>query len=123
MEKIEVTQEHIDRGRIADPFGCAIAEASKDILAYDVSVTDLILIGKDYYKATPEVVRWFRAFDKDKQSVKPITVELVPYKFGEGCNSGKYYDKKKQPIIICGEARVAGVASARGGRKTMSKQM
>lgn len=105
MEKIEVTQEHIDRGRIADPFGCAIAVASKDILAYDVSVTNLILIGKDYYKATREVVRWFRAFDKDKNSVKPVTIELVPYKIGKPYR----YGKKKQPIIICGEARVAGV--------------
>ena len=119
MEKIEVTQADIDRGIVRDARGCAIAVALKDILAYDISVTNLIVIGKDYYKATPEVVRWWSAFDKDKKLVKPITIELVPYKFGETYR----YDKKKQPIIICGEARVAAIDSASRGHKTMSKQM
>ena len=74
MEKIAVTQEDIDRGIVRDARGCAIAVALKDILAYDISVTNVILIGKDYYKATPDVVRWWSAFDKDKKSVKPITI-------------------------------------------------
>ena len=103
MEKIEVTQEDINRGIVRDARGCAIAAALKDILAYDISVASLIVIGKDYYKATPEVVRWWSAFDKDKKSVKPITIELVPYKFGRTYR----YSRKKQPIIVCGEARVA----------------
>ena len=117
MWTIEITQEDIDRGRIADPFGCAIAVALKDILAYDISVAGLIKIGKDYYKATPEVVRWWSAFDKDKKSVKPINIELVPYKFGKTY----HYGKKKQPIIICGEARAAGENNAHGGSDSISK--
>ena len=123
MERIEVTQEDIDRAQVRSARGCAIAVALKDILAYDISVTNLIVIGKDYYKATPEVVRWWSAFDKDKKSVKPITIELVPYKFGETHHYGKYYDDKKQPIIICGEARVAGVDGADDGNNAISHKL
>ena len=64
-------------------------------------------MGKTCYKATSEVRRWIGAFDRGK-AVKPITIEFVPYKFGETHHYGKYYDEKKQPIIICGEARMAG---------------
>lgn len=101
--RIEITQKDIDAGRIRDARGCAIAVALKEILAYDISVTGLITIGKDQFKATPQVMRWFSAFDKDKTSVKPISIDFVAYEFGKTYR----YGRKKHPIIVCGEARVA----------------
>ncbi len=107
-KKIEVTQEDIDRGRIADPRNCAIAVVLKDEEAYEISVAGFIVIGKDGYKATPEVRRWISAFDRGK-AVKPITIEFVPYKFGETPNGGTYNrGKGRDPVFICGEARMAG---------------
>ena len=117
--KIEITQKDIDAGRIRDARGCAIAVALKETLAYDISVTGLITIGKDQFKATPEVVRWFSAFDRDKNSVKPITIDLVAYEFGEI----HHYGKKKQPVFICGEARVASGDKADGGYKPSSQHL
>ena len=109
MWTIEVTQEDIDRGRIADPNNCAIAVVLKDEEAYDVSVASLIVIGKDNYKATPEVVRWWSAFDRDRTSVKPITIEFVPYEFGKTIRRGK----GRKPLFLHGEARVAGEDNGR----------
>ena len=116
--KIEITQEDIDAGRIRDARGCAIAVALKETLAYDISVTGLITIGKDQFKAAPEVVRWFSAFDRDKNSVKPITIDLVAYEFGKI----HHYGKKKQPVFICGEARVSDDKNDDAGGKAISKQ-
>ena len=100
-EKIQITQEHIDTGRVGDAFNCAIAVGLKGEFAYDISVTSMIVIGKGAYQATPEVIRWFGDFDMGKP-VKPITIELVSEPFGRGT----YRRKGRQPIPICGEARV-----------------
>jgi hypothetical protein len=101
MEKIQITQEHIDTGRVGDAFNCAIAVGLKQEFAYEISVTGVIQIGKDDYQATREVVRWFGDFDKGRK-VKPITIELVSYPFGK-----TYRPKGRQPIHVCGMARVA----------------
>ena len=101
MEKIQITQEHIDTGRVGDAFNCAIAVGLKQEFAYDISVTDVVRIGNDAYQATPEVVRWFANFDAGRP-VKPITIELVSYPFGK-----TYRPKGRQPIHVCGMARVA----------------
>ena len=98
--KIQITQQDIDTGKVRDAFGCAIAVALKQEFAYEISVTNVIQIGKDDYQATREVVRWFGDFDKGRK-VKPITIELVSYPFGR-----TYRPKGRQPIPICGEARV-----------------
>ena len=112
-KKIEVTQEDIDRGRIADSRNCAIAVVLKDEEAYEISVAGLIVIGKDGYKATPELRRWIAAFDRGK-AVKPITIEFVPYKFGENHNGGTYnFGKGRETVFICGDARVAGKDNGR----------
>ena len=99
--KIQITQQHIDTGRVGDAFNCAIAVGLKQEFAYEISVTGVIQIGKDDYQATREVVRWFGDFDKGRK-VKPITIELVSYPFGI-----TYRPKGRQPITRCGEARVA----------------
>ena len=101
-EKIQITQEHIDTGRVGDAFNCAIAVGLKQEFAYEISVTSMIVIGNDAYQATPEVVRWFGDFDMGRP-VKPITIELVSYPLG----MGTYRREGRQPIPICGEARVA----------------
>ena len=119
MWKIEVTQEDIDRGRIADTRNCAIAVVLKDEEAYEISVAGYIVIGKDCYKATSEVRRWIAAFDRGK-AVKPITIEFVPYKFGENYNGGTYnLGKGRETVFICGEARMAGEDN---GRVPLSKK-
>ena len=100
-EKIPITQEHIDTGRVGDAFNCAIAVGLKGEFAYEISVTRMIVIGNDAYQATPEVVRWFGDFDMGRP-VKPITIELVSEPFG----MGTYERKGRQPIPICGIARV-----------------
>lgn len=100
-EKIPITQEHIDTGRVGDAFNCAIAVGLKGEFAYEISVTSMIVIGNDAYRATPEVVRWFGDFDMGRP-VKPITIELVSEPFG----MGTYRRKGRQPIPICGIARV-----------------
>ena len=99
--KIQITQQDIDNGKVRDVSGCAIAIALKQELAYKIKVAGLILIGKDYYQATPELVRWIKDFDKG-EGVKPITIELVPYKFAK-----TYRPRGRQPIDIHGEAHVA----------------
>jgi hypothetical protein len=99
--KIQITQHHIDTGKVKDAFGCAIAVALKQEFAYEISVSNVIRIGKDCFQATPKVVHWFADFDKGRK-VKPITIELVPYAF-----SKPYRPKGRQPIAICGIARVA----------------
>lgn len=110
---IEVTQEDIDRGRIADPNNCAIAVVLKDEEAYEISVAGYIVIGKDCYRASPELRRWISAFDKGK-AVKPITIEFVPYKFGENYKGGTYnLGKGRGTVSICGDARVAGEDNGR----------
>ena len=101
MEKIQITQQHIDTGRVGDAFNCAIAVGLQQEFAYDISVTDVVRIGNDPYQATPEVVRWFANFDAGRP-VKPITIELVSYPFGK-----TYRPKGRQPIHVCGMARVA----------------
>lgn len=101
-EKIQITQEHIDTGRVRDAFNCAIAVGLKQEFAYEISVTSMIVIGKGAYQATAEVVRWFGDFDMGRP-VKPITIELVSYRF----SGGTYHRKGRQPIPICGKARVA----------------
>ena len=98
---IEITQHHIDTGRVGDAFNCAIAVGLKQEFAYEISVTSMIVIGKGAYQATPEVVRWFGDFDRGRP-VKPITIELVSEPFGRGT----YERKGRQPIPICGEASV-----------------
>ena len=102
-EKIQITQEHIDTGRVGDAFNCAIAVGLKQEFAYEISVTSMIVIGNDAYQAEPEVVRWFGNFDMGRP-VKPITIELVSEPLGRGT----YERKGRQPIPICGEARVVG---------------
>ena len=99
--KVPITQQHIDTGKVMDVFNCAIAVGLKQEFTYDISVTDVIRIGKDNFRATPEVVRWFGDFDKGRP-VKPITIEFVSYPFGR-----TYRPKGQQPIPICGVARVA----------------
>lgn len=105
-EKIQITQKHIDTGRMGDAFNCAIAVGLKQEFAYEISVTSMIVIGKNCFQAEPEVVRWFANFDRGRP-VKPITIELVSSHFG----MGTYRRKGRQPIPICGEARVAGSQS------------
>ena len=83
-----------------DAFGCAIAVALKQEFAYEISVTNVIQIGKDNFRATPGVVRRFGDFDKGR-TVKPITIELVSYPFAR-----TYRLKGRQPIPICGVACV-----------------
>ncbi len=100
--KIEITQEHIDTGKVGNAFNCAIAVGLKQEFAYEISVTNMIVIGNDCFRAEPEVVLWFRDFDKGRP-VKPITIELVSSPFG----MGTYRRKGRQPIPICGIARVA----------------
>ena len=99
--KIQITQQDIDNGKVRDVSGCAIATALQQELAYEIKVAGLILIGKDYYQATPELVRGIKDFDKG-EGVKPITIELVPYKFAK-----IYRPRGRQPIGIHGEAHVA----------------
>ena len=41
-EKIQITQEHIDTGRVGDAFNCAIAVGLKQEFAYEISVTSMI---------------------------------------------------------------------------------
>ena len=101
-EKIQITQEHINTGRVGDAFNCAIAVGLKGEFAYEISVTSMIVIGNDAYQAEPEIVRWFGNFDRGRP-VKPITIELVSEPFGRGT----YRRKGRQPIPICGIARVA----------------
>ena len=101
-EKIQITQEHIDTGRVGDAFNCAIAVGLKQEFAYEISVTSMIVIGKNCFRAEPEVVRWFGDFDRGKP-VKPITIEFVPSRFSRGT----YQPKGQPPIPICGEAHVA----------------
>ena len=75
--KIRITQQDIDNGRKNHVAGCAIALGLKQEFAYEISVSVWwIWIGKDYYRATPEVHRWISGFDRDKP-VKPIMIELV----------------------------------------------
>ena len=75
--KIQITQQDIDNGMKDYVAGCAIALGLKQEFAYEISVSGWwIWIGKDYYRATPEVRRWISGFDRDKP-VKPITIELV----------------------------------------------
>ena len=142
MERIEVTQEDIDRAQVRSARGCAIAVALKDILAYDIAVAGYIVIGKDHFRATAAVLRWIRAFDNGK-AVMPITIEIVPYEFPEtqyvvyvsdvefrksvGIDPAlwrqKHHGKKRHPIDICGEARVAGEDTVDGGYKPSSQQL
>ncbi|RKU09310.1 hypothetical protein C6502_13470 [Candidatus Poribacteria bacterium] len=98
---IEITQHHIDTGKVMDAFNCAIAVGLKQEFAYEISVTSMIVIGKDAYRAMPEVVRWFGDFDRGRP-VKPITIELV----SSDCDMGTYRRKGREPIPICGEASV-----------------
>ena len=102
MERIEITQDHIDTGTVRDVFRCAIALAFGQELAYEIRVANLILIGKDYYQVMPEVARWIADFDRGR-AVEPITIELVPYEFAKKT----YRMKGRQPIYLCGEAHVA----------------
>ena len=106
--KIEITQEHIETGKVGNAFNCAIAVGLKQEFAYEISVTSMIVIGNDCFRAEPEVVRWFGDFDKGKP-VKPITIELVSSPFG----MGTYRQKDRQPIPICGIARVANSSRLR----------
>ena len=103
--KIEITQQDIDTGKVRDAFGCAIAVALKQEFAYEISVTNVIRIGKDNFRATPGVVRWFGDFDKGRK-VKPITIELVSYPFGR-----TYRLNSNKQIPICGMARVVNSQS------------
>ena len=100
-EKIQITQEDIDKGVRRNASNCAIAVGLKQEFAYNISVTDVIRIGNDPYQATPEVIRWFRNFDRGRP-VKPITIELVSYSFGKA-----YRPKGRKPIQVCGIARIA----------------
>ena len=99
-EKIQITQEDIDKGVRRNASNCAIAVGLKQEFAYNISVTDVIRIGNDNYQATPEAVRWFANFDLGRP-VKPITIELVSYPFGK-----VYRPKGRKPIHVCGIARV-----------------
>ena len=99
-EKIQITQEDIDNGVKRNPFDCAIAVGLKKEFAYNISVGDVIRIEKDNFRAMPEVIRWFLDFDIGRP-VKPITIELVPYRFAR-----KYQPKGRKPIPIYGEAHV-----------------
>ena len=56
-EKIQITQQDIDRGVRRNASNCAIAVGLKQEFAYDISVSSVIRIGNDNYQATPEVVR------------------------------------------------------------------
>ena len=128
MWTIEITQEDIDRGRIADTRNCAIAVVLKDGEAYEISVAGLIVIGKDRYKATLELRRWISAFDSG-EAVMPITIELVPYQFAKriSVHYVRADDRRKLVctgpasglIDICGEARMAGEDN---GRVPLSKK-
>ena len=104
-EKIQITQQDIDRGVRRNASNCAIAVGLKQEFAYDISVSSVIRIGNDNYQATPEVVRWFANFDLDRP-VKPITIELVSYPFGK-----IYHPKGRKPIHVCGVARGANSQS------------
>lgn len=106
--KIQITQEHIDTGKVGNAFNCAIAVGLKQEFAYEISVTSMIVIGNDCFRAEPEVVRWFSDFDRGRP-VKPITIELVSSPFG----MGTYRRKGRQPIPICGMARVANPSRIR----------
>ena len=99
-EKIQITQEDIDRGVRRSASNCAIAVGLKKEFAYNISVRDVIRIEKDNFRAMPKVIRWFRDFDMGKP-VKPITIELVAYPFAR-----KYQPKGRKPIPIYGEAHV-----------------
>lgn len=105
---IQITQEHIDTGKVGDAFNCAIAVGLKGEFAYEISVTSMIVIGNDAYQAEPEVVLWFANFDMGRP-VKPITIEFVSEPFG----MGTYRRKGRQPIPICGRARVANPSRLR----------
>ena len=105
--EIQITQQDIDNGIRRNASNCAIAVGLKGEFAYDISVTDVIRIGNDPYQATPEVVRWFLDFDRGRP-VKPITIELVSYPFGK-----VYRPKGRQPIHVCGLARVANSSRLR----------
>ncbi|MDE0183838.1 MAG: hypothetical protein OXP71_00110 [Candidatus Poribacteria bacterium] len=128
MWTIEITQEDIDRGRIADMRSCAIAVVLKDGQAYEISVAGLIVIGKDRYKATRELRRWISAFDSGK-AVMPITIELAPYQFAKRISVRYVRAEDRRQLVsvgpasglvdICGEARVAGVDSADGSRNSI----
>ena len=142
MWTIEITQEDIDRAQVSSARGCAIAVALKDILAYDIAVAGYIVIGKDYFRATAAVLRWIRAFDNGK-AVMPITIEIVPYQFPDtqyvvyvsdvefrksvGIDPAlwrqKHHGKKRHPIDICGEARMAGVDGADDGNNAISHKL
>ena len=75
--KIQITQQDIDNAMRDHAFDCAIALGLQQEFAYKISVSGAwIWIGKDYYRATPEVRSWIADFDRDKP-VKPITIELV----------------------------------------------
>ena len=106
--KIRITQEHIDTGKVGSALNCAIAVGLKGEFAYEISVTSMIVIGNDCFQAEPEVVRWFKDFDMGRP-VKPITIELVSSPFG----MGTYERKGRQPIPICGIARVANPSRLR----------
>ena len=105
-EKIQITQEDIDKGVRRNASNCAIAVGLKQEFAYNISVTDVIRIGNDNYQATPEAVRWFANFDLGRP-VKPITIELVSSRFSRGT----YQPKGHPSMPICGEARVADAQS------------
>ena len=107
-EKIQITQEDIDKGVRRNASNCAIAVGLKEEFAYEISVTNMIVIGNDAYQAEPEVVRWFANFDMGRP-VKPITIELVSEPFGRGT----YERKGRQPIPICGIARIANSSRLR----------
>ena len=104
--KIEITQQDIDNGIKGRVSGCAIAVALKQEFAYEVGVSSWIRIGKDYYLALPEVIRWFSAFDRG-EPVKPITIDLaladVPREYHPKVNPKATYPYELQ---VCGVARI-----------------
>ena len=104
--KIEITQPHIDTGKARNVFDCAIAEAFKQEFAYDIKVSDLILIGKDYFQVADEVTRWIADFDKGR-AVKPITIKIVSYEEAESYQPKTSRQKDRQPIDTCGKVQIS----------------
>ena len=93
---INVTQNHIDQGRVGSGQTCALALAIRQAFenceepmrVEDMSVgggtayvqgwskTEAAIYLK--YGIDPNLLSWIRDFDQDRSTVKPITVEIRP---------------------------------------------
>jgi len=75
---IEVTQDDIERGVVADCFRCPIANAVRDVLGPDAVVRvecDFMDIGAKTVKLPIEAMKFIEAFDAE-ESVEPFSFEV-----------------------------------------------